>query len=151
MGYFNDQRCFMTASDPYEAHRHSLLIAEVILQSEYHTHEEAGQHDHPLNEMVSPDLDAALSEALRCLQRARSTGPVAEGGGRVIGQLPIGYVLPYRPDLPVPDGWLACDGGSTENFPALADVIGPNVPNIPVGVLGRPIIKAVLGESLFCG
>ncbi len=143
MGHLSDYRCFMTASDAYAAHRHTLLIAETILQSEYHTHEEAGQHDHPLNEMVSPDLDAALSGAAQFLQRARPTESATEGGttGRQ-NMLPIGYVVYCRPDLPVPDGWLACDGSTTEDFPALADVIGPNVPNIPVGVLGRPIIKA---------
>jgi microcystin-dependent protein len=49
---------------------------------------------------------------------------------------PTGAILMYGASA-APIGWLLCDGGSTAGYPALAAVVGPNVPDLrgraPIG------------------
>ncbi len=59
-----------TISDAYAAHRHTAIIHGTLLESEPHSHEQAGQHNHPLNRIVFADLEAALRVVVaHCLQR----------------------------------------------------------------------------------
>lgn len=43
--------------------------------------------------------------------------------------LPPGIIAPFAGNT-IPPGWLLCDGQSTANYPGLAAVVGPNVPDL---------------------
>ncbi len=64
----DDDYCFMTVSDAYKVHGHAVIIDGAILQSQPHSHEQAGQHNHSLNEIVVPDLDAMIRKAAQRLE-----------------------------------------------------------------------------------
>jgi microcystin-dependent protein len=69
---------------------------------------------------------------------------------------PTGAILMYGASA-APIGWLLCDGGSTAGYPALAAVVGPNVPDLrgraPIGygqgtgLTNRTTLGATTGDE----
>lgn len=79
--------------------------------------------------------------------------PVSSGGTGSISGLtlvPTGAIMMWYTNTP-PSGWILCDGQSTASYPALAAIVGANVPNlkgrVPVGLDTTQTEFDTLGET----
>lgn len=79
--------------------------------------------------------------------------PIASGGtGSTTGVtlVPTGAIMMWYTNTP-PAGWILCNGQSTASYPALAAIVGANVPNlqgkVPVGRDAADTSFDIIGET----
>jgi microcystin-dependent protein len=82
-------------------------------------------------EIVAADINASLKSPAAGVEGLRSlgTGSTQAAPGNDSRFVPTGCMMMWPTATP-PAGWILCDGGSTASYPALAAVVGANVPDM---------------------
>lgn len=106
-----------------------------------------GRGQVPLHRMMDSPDGSAQGDLIRIAGKAGNYYILSVYGSDQPAGLPAGVIQMWPSTTPPLGGWLLCNGQSTAGYPALAAVVGPNVPDIKNRILIGAGTKAAVGAT----